>query len=76
MISKTKFEQIVRTGENAGNQHTLLFQYFFSSIKDKFHHLSNSQARAVPCVNTFNSGKSTFLSCGKENTTYRELVQL
>ena len=40
-LKKRAFENIVRKGENAGNQHFLLYPHVFYPIKDKNYHFSN-----------------------------------
>ena len=35
---KTAFENIIGKGENAGNQHFLIFPYVFYHLKDTFLH--------------------------------------
>ena len=45
-LRKKTFEKIVGKGENAGNQHFLLFPQSFLPVRDKNHHFNNFQSVA------------------------------
>ena len=66
-LRKEAFENILGKGENAGNQHFLLFPEMFSTIpKTNFNFLSCIILSSASCLN-LNWAKFFFLSFGKES---------
>ena len=63
-LNEKSFENIVGKGENAGNQHFLLFPTMFYSYQRKM-------ASFVWKINAFNMDMSIFLLCGKEEKQKR-----
>ena len=61
---KNPFENIVGKGENAGNQHFLLFPTMFSTLS--FREIIILAKFKLPSGNTFNLGQFKILSFGRE----------
>ena len=61
---KMAFENIVEKGENAGNQHFLLFQQCFLTYQMRNYHLSNTWFVVCKCFQFGPVGRN-FLSFGK-----------
>ena len=70
-LKKKALENIVRKGENTGNQHFLLFHRIFYYIKERKHHFSNIY---LSSANAFNLDMSKILSLGEELTKMRKKV--
>ena len=70
-FKKKPFENIVGKGENAGNQHFVLFHNVFYPIKDRDQHLSCIK---VVISNSFNLVRSKILLFGTELTLYHTIL--
>ena len=67
-LRKRPFENIVAKGENAGNQHFLLFPQCFLTIPKRISDFKLHVQCILSSANAFNLNKSKILLCNKQHT--------